>query len=111
MDSNGFAKIIKMIVSNTLSSRGAKDVLSKWVNTGEEPEKITEELGIMQISDESALEEIVLNIVNDNMKVVEEYKSGKESVLQFLVGQGMKATKGAANPEVLKELLLLKINQ
>jgi aspartyl-tRNA(Asn)/glutamyl-tRNA(Gln) amidotransferase subunit B len=111
MDSKGFAKIIKMIVSNSLSSRGAKDVLSKWVNTGEDPKKIAEELGIMQISDESALEEIVLNIVNDNMKVVEEYKSGKESVLQFLVGQGMKATKGAANPAVLKELLLLKINQ
>jgi aspartyl-tRNA(Asn)/glutamyl-tRNA(Gln) amidotransferase subunit B len=60
--------------------------------------------GLLQKSDEGELKTIIQKIITDNPKVVADYKAGKEASLQFLIGQGMKATKGAGNPEVLKEL-------
>jgi aspartyl-tRNA(Asn)/glutamyl-tRNA(Gln) amidotransferase subunit B len=60
---------------------------------------------MLQKSDEGELKAIVEEIVNEHPEVVSEYKGGKESALQFLVGQGMKATKGSANPQVLIKLL------
>jgi len=108
-DVNNFSKLIKMISNNELSSRGAKDVLSKMVVDDNDPEEIAKQEGLLQQNDEEGLKIIVKKIIEDNPDVVEEYKGGKESVLQFFVGQGMKETKGSANPQVLgkiaKELL------
>jgi aspartyl-tRNA(Asn)/glutamyl-tRNA(Gln) amidotransferase subunit B len=74
-----------------------------------DPEEIAKQEGLLQQNDEEGLKIIVKKIIEDNPDVVEEYKGGKESVLQFFVGQGMKETKGSANPQVLgkiaKELL------
>jgi aspartyl-tRNA(Asn)/glutamyl-tRNA(Gln) amidotransferase subunit B len=104
-----FPDLIKMVAAGEVSSRGAKDILVVMIETGDEPKKIAEERGLFQKSDEGELTAIIEQIIIDNPKVAEDYRAGKEAALQFLVGQGMKATKGAANPEVLRKLIQTKI--
>ncbi|MFC1801969.1 Asp-tRNA(Asn)/Glu-tRNA(Gln) amidotransferase subunit GatB [Patescibacteria group bacterium] len=105
ISSGNFASLIGMAIENKLSSRGVKDVLAIMYKEGGDPEKIAGENRMLQKSDEGELKKIVEEIIEENSSVVEEYKNGKESALQFLVGQGMKATKGSANPVVLKGLI------
>lgn len=100
-----FAELIKMAAESKISSRGAKDILAVMFREGGNPLKIAEERGLLQKSDESELKGIVEKIIAENAPVVAEYKAGKEASIQYLVGQGMKATKGSGNPEVLKKLL------
>ena len=100
-----------MIDEKKLSSRGAKDTLQIMLNDQTGPESIAEKNGFIQKNDESEIINIVTDIVNKNPSVVSDYKNGKEGARQFLVGQGMKLTKGSAKPEVLKQLLLKIINQ
>ncbi len=104
-DAKNFANLIQMISNNELSSRGAKDILAVMFTEGGEPSAIANDKNMMQNSDEGELKAIVKTILETNSKVAIEYKNGKESALQFLVGQGMKATKGSANPEVLKKII------
>jgi aspartyl-tRNA(Asn)/glutamyl-tRNA(Gln) amidotransferase subunit B len=100
-----FSELIKMVAESKISSRGAKDILAVMFREGGNPLKIAEERGLLQKSDEGELKGIVEKIITENAPVVAEYKAGKEASIQYLVGQGMKATKGSANPEVLKKLL------
>jgi len=100
-----FAELIKMIVKNEISSRGAKDVLRFMVEHGGDPSTIVKDKGLGQVSDEKILEEAVKKVLAQNPDVVSDYKKGKTNVLQFLVGQVMKETKGAGNPEVIRALL------
>lgn len=99
------AELVGMIDEGALSSRGAKDVLGIIYIEGGSPKVIAETRGLIQKNDEGHLKEIITKIIDANPKVVADYKAGKAVALQFLVGQGMKETKGAANPEVLKALL------
>jgi len=99
-----FAELIKMLGDGEISSRGAKDILKLLAAEGGDPRAIAEEKGLFQKSDEGELRAIVENIIAGNKSVADEYRAGKESALQFLIGQGMKATKGAANPAVLKAI-------
>jgi aspartyl-tRNA(Asn)/glutamyl-tRNA(Gln) amidotransferase subunit B len=113
-DAENFKKLIEMILKNEISSRGAKDILAVMVNAsltgdGADPEKIANEKGLKQQSDTGAIEAIVDQVISENPAVFEEFKSGKEASLQFLIGQGMKLSKGSANPQVLKEVFLGKI--
>jgi len=101
-----FAKLFVLIGRGDLSSRGAKDILRVMFEVGGDPEIISKEKGLIQKNDIDELRKIISEIINTNPKVVDEYKSGKESVIQFFVGQGMKATKGSANPEILKSVVL-----
>ncbi|MEI6478835.1 MAG: Asp-tRNA(Asn)/Glu-tRNA(Gln) amidotransferase subunit GatB [bacterium] len=103
-DAENLAKLMIMISENKLSSRGAKDILAIMMNEGGDPEKIAEEKKLIQVSDTGAIKEIVLKIISNNPNVVSEYKAGKASSLQFLIGQAMKETKGAANPKMLQEI-------
>ncbi len=105
-----FAKLIDMVAESKITSRVAKDLLSEVVFEGVDPEKIAEEKGLLQTNSTEDLLPIVEKIVADNPTVVDEYRAGKEAVLQFLLGQGMKATKGSANPATLGELLKRVIN-
>ncbi len=73
---------------------------------GGTPETIATEKDLFQKSDVGELTKIVTEIITANQSIVEEFKAGKEASLQFLIGQGMKATKGSANPGLLKELFL-----
>ncbi|MEI6843620.1 MAG: Asp-tRNA(Asn)/Glu-tRNA(Gln) amidotransferase subunit GatB [bacterium] len=106
-----FVELITMIKRGDISSRGAKDILKILFEVGGSSEKIANEKGLIQKSNTDELKKIMSEIVSANPKIVEEYKSGKESVLQFFVGQGMKTTKGSANPEVLKKIILEIIKQ
>jgi len=103
------AEVIKMIVSGDLSSRGAKDTIQVLVKEGGDPREIAKKAGFIQQNNKEELMLVVQNIITQNSEIVEAYKGGKLSAIQFLVGQGMKATKGSANPETLKELILKAI--
>ena len=103
---DSFVKLIKMIEGGKLSSRGAKDTLKIMFENGGDPETIANEKGLVQRSNVEEIKILAENILKNNPSVVEEYKGGKESLLQFFIGQGMKETKGSVNPELLKQILL-----
>ena len=75
------------------------------INTDEDPETIIKEKNLIQISDTSALDNIVDEVIKENQKSVNDYKQGKASALMFLVGQVMKKSQGKANPKVVQEIL------
>ncbi len=100
-----FIGLIRMVHASDLSSRGAKDTLAILYREGGNAKEVAEKNGLIQESDMGALEAIVKEVVATNEKVVAEYRAGKLTSLQFLVGAGMKASKGSANPQVLGELI------
>lgn len=100
-----FSKLIKMVSKRELSSRGAKDTLMKLADGGGEAEAVAKSLGVIQNNDEGAIQAAVLKVIEANQKVVADYKGGKISAIQFLIGQVMKETKGAASPDLVKTLL------
>ena len=98
------SELILMVANGKISSRGAKDILVKIIETGEDPRVIAEREGLFQKSDEGELIKMANKIILENQNVVLEYKNGKNSALQFLIGQSMKATGGSANPQKLKDI-------
>lgn len=100
-----FASLIRMVGNDDLSSRGAKDVLKHLVLIGGEPQDVAKDLGVLQVHDEDALKAIVEEVLKANDGVVQEFLGGKESSLQFLIGQCMKASKGSGNPKSFDKLL------
>ena len=99
-----FVKLVRMIKDDKITSRVAKNLLSEVVIEGEDAENLATERGLLQSNSHEALIPLVVQILEENVGVVAEYKAGKESALQFLVGQGMKLSKGSANPKLLIEL-------
>ena len=99
-----FKELISMLVEREINSRVAKDLLIELFESTEGPRLVAEKKGLMQVSDEAALSIVVQKIIEENPAVSEEYRQGKEAVIQFLVGQGMKQTKGAANPATLLKI-------
>jgi aspartyl-tRNA(Asn)/glutamyl-tRNA(Gln) amidotransferase subunit B len=106
-----FKTLMSLLSEGAITSRVAKDILSEVVFDAKDARAIAEERGLLQESDSTALSELVLKIVRENPTVVAEYKSGKDASLQFLIGQGMKLSRGTANPAVLKELLVAEIRK
>ncbi len=102
---SAYAKLIGMIQSNQVSSRGAKEVLRGMLETGGDPESLAKAGGFEQVSDPEALRAAIKAMLQREAKVAEEYRGGKESALQYLVGQGMKDTRGAGNPAIIKSLI------
>lgn len=103
------AGVIGMINSGELSSRGAKNIIQILATEGGDPRVIADKNNLIQKNDETELVSIIEKVIAENEGVVAEYKAGKLSALQFLIGQSMKEAKGAANPLVLKELILKAI--
>lgn len=100
------AAIISLIEANKISSSAGKQVFDEMLKTGKSPEEIVREKGLEQVSDASALQSIVDEVLTKNQKSVNDYKNGKTNALGFLVGQCMKASKGKGNPALMKELLM-----
>jgi aspartyl-tRNA(Asn)/glutamyl-tRNA(Gln) amidotransferase subunit B len=100
------ASLISLIEGKVLSSRGAKDTLAILVTDGGGAKIVAEARGLIQKSDSASIEKIVHEVITENATAVAEYKKGKVASLMFLVGQGMKKSKGSANPEMLKEIFL-----
>jgi aspartyl-tRNA(Asn)/glutamyl-tRNA(Gln) amidotransferase subunit B len=106
---DGFATLIQMISKGELSSRGAKDTLVVFLTEKGDPKAIATERGFMQVSDTDAIRTAVRAVIAEHSTIAEEYKGGKETALQFLIGQTMKAMKGAGNPGVIKDLILSEL--
>ncbi len=111
LEAKAFAKLMGMIGRNTVSSRGAKEVLARMLADGGDPEAIAKEGGFEQVSDSAALRTAVQAVIQREGAIVEQYRAGKEAALQYLLGQAMKETKGAGNPGVLRELLVEEIGK
>ena len=105
------AKMIQLIEDGTISSKIAKKVFTELVENGGDPEKIVKEKGLVQISDEGQLTEIVVNILDNNPQSIEDFKNGKDKALGFLVGQVMKETKGQANPPMVNKIILAEMEK
>ena len=97
--------LVVLVESGKINGKQAKEVFSEMFATGKAPAQIVEEKGMSQVSDAGALEEIARQVIAANPKQVEEYRSGKTSVINFLKGQAMKLSKGKANPQVIGEVL------
>ncbi len=111
IDAAAFSILIRLVAAGDLSSRGAKDTLAIFAETGGDPETIAKERGLIQVHDASALLGAVKEVIAAEAKAVEEYRAGKEAALQYLIGKSMKATKGAGNPAVLKELITAELGK
>jgi aspartyl-tRNA(Asn)/glutamyl-tRNA(Gln) amidotransferase subunit B len=103
------AELIRAIDSGKISGKIAKTVFEEIYKSGESPDAVINRLGLVQVSDEASLSAMIDKVMDANAKQVAEYRSGKEKVLSFFVGQIMKETKGQANPKVLNDLLKAKL--
>lgn len=99
------AELLLLIDRGEVSIQAAKAVFAKVLETGEMPVKILQELGLQQESNESKIEEIIVKVIATNEKAVSDYRGGKENALDFMFGQIMRETKGAANPEMVRQIL------
>jgi aspartyl-tRNA(Asn)/glutamyl-tRNA(Gln) amidotransferase subunit B len=99
------AKLVNLAESGTINSSVAKDVFEKIFSEDIDPEKYVEENGLKTVNDENALKTIIETVIANNPKSVDDYKSGKEKAIAFLVGQTMKAMKGKANPAMVNQML------
>ena len=97
--------LVKAIESGDISGKAGKEVLDYLMKEDAEVEAVIEKLGLKQVSDDGAILAMIDEILNANQDKVAEYKSGKEKMFGFFVGQVMKASKGAANPQVINKLL------
>jgi aspartyl-tRNA(Asn)/glutamyl-tRNA(Gln) amidotransferase subunit B len=103
--------LLKLIAAGELSGKLGKDVLAKMFESGDAAAVIMEREGLRQISDSGALGRIVDEVISANPKQVEQYRSGKTTVIGFLVGQVMKQSRGQANPAAVNDLLKSKLSQ
>ena len=101
----GLAGMIKLISDGTISSKIAKKVFKELADNGGTAEQVVKEKGLVQISDEGALRDIVATTLDANPQSIEDFKNGKDRAIGFLVGQIMKATKGQANPPMVNKIL------
>ena len=99
------AELLDMTDRSIISGPAAKKVFEEMFRTGKGPKEIATQLGLGQISDTSAVEQVVREIIAANTQAVVDFKAGKEQALTFLVGQAMRATKGRANPKLVSEIL------
>jgi len=98
-------ELVSLIKNGEISGKLAKEIFAKMFAEGLSPGFIMERDGLKQISDASAIEKIVHQVLAENPKQVEQYRSGKTAVLGFLIGQVMKQSKGQANPAQVNEIL------
>jgi Asp-tRNA(Asn)/Glu-tRNA(Gln) amidotransferase B subunit len=104
------ADLVALVAAETVSGQGAKQALEDAFTTGDSIAEIVERRGLTQISDTGALGSIIDQVLSENPDVVAQFRSGKEGVIGFLVGQVMKGSGGSANPKLAQELLRERLN-
>ena len=104
-------ELVTLIDKGTISSAIAKKVLEELFENPKMPSKIIEEKGWVQISDEGAIKEVVMKVLENNPQSIADFKAGKDKALGFLVGQAMKETRGKANPQMLNKMFLEELNK
>ena len=105
----GFMEIITLVGANSISSRGAKDAIAHLLVNGGSGEAYAKQANLFQVSDTSELGKLADEIISENADVVEQFKGGKESSLQFLVGQMMRKSSGSADPKLSAQILTERI--
>jgi len=109
INAENLSKLINLIKNGTISGKIAKTVFELMANGDKDPQKIVEEKGLKQESDPKALESLIEKVITENPDKVKEYKSGKEKLFGFFVGQAMKASDGKANPKLVNDILKKKL--
>ena len=102
-------KLINLIKSNVISSKIAKEIFEILLVEDKDPEIIVKEKGLVQITDNSEIEKIVEQVLAENAASVEDYKNGKSNALKYLIGQAMRLSKGKANPQMINEMILERL--
>jgi aspartyl-tRNA(Asn)/glutamyl-tRNA(Gln) amidotransferase subunit B len=104
------ASLLKLMDQGVISGTAAKTVFEKMAATGKPPQQIIEEDGLAQVSDASAIEDIVNQVLAKNPKEVAAYREGKTKLMGFFVGQVMKESRGKANPQIVNQLVKQKLD-
>ena len=99
------AELVELFAEDIISSRIAKDIFPEVLSSGASPKKIVEERGLSQVSDATAIEDIVKELIESNPESVQKYKDGKTNIIGFFVGQTMKKMDGKANPKIITNLV------
>ncbi len=102
--------LVKAIENGDISGKAGKEVLDYLMQNDEDVESVIEKLGLKQVSDDGAILSMIDEILSNNQAKVDEYKSGKEKMFGFFVGQVMKASRGSANPQVVNKLLKQRLS-
>jgi aspartyl-tRNA(Asn)/glutamyl-tRNA(Gln) amidotransferase subunit B len=111
LTADGLVALLKMIDSQAISGKMAKEVLLEAIETKKDPAIVVKEKGLSQISDSSKIEEVVSVVISREAKTVADYKNGKKAAITFLIGQIMKETRGKANPGLVNEILKKKLGE
>jgi aspartyl-tRNA(Asn)/glutamyl-tRNA(Gln) amidotransferase subunit B len=105
-----FASLLKLVKAGDLSSRGAKDLIAILLKEGGEPQTVAKERGLLQMKDSGLLDKLAEEVIAENPGVTTQVKEGKMEGMKFLIGQGMKKSKGSANPSELERLFKEKLS-
>ena len=105
VDSINLGNLLSRIEDSTISGKIAKEIFEEMWNSKKSPDEIIEEKGLKQVTDSSEIEKVINQVLEQNQSQLEQYKSGKEKLFGFFVGQVMKASRGKANPEQVNKLL------
>ncbi len=100
-----FIELITCMDNNTLTSKNLKDILNKVLEETSTIEEIIKSSGIENITDDSAIREVVRQVINENPESVDDYKAGHDRAIKYLMGQVMKASRGSANPKMAMDIL------
>lgn len=111
LTSDKFLDLVSKVNDGSLTSKNVKDILELVLTSSLSIEEIIKKVGISNITDTGALEEIVLNVISNNPDSVSDYKAGKDRAIKYLMGQIMKETKGSANPKLVNEILTRELNK
>ena len=109
ISAKNLSNLINLIKDGTISGKIAKTVFEMMAEGDKNPIEIVKEKGLKQQSDPKELEKLIEKVINDNQDKVKEYKSGKEKLFGFFVGQAMKVSGGKANPQLVNDILKKKL--
>jgi len=110
ISAKNLSKLINLIKDGTISGKIAKKVFEEMINGDKDPQIIIDTKGLKQQSDPKAIEELINKVIQNNIEKVTEYKSGKDKLFGFFVGQAMKESKGKGNPQLINKILKEKLN-
>ena len=111
LNPENFIQLLKLVDEGKVSRIAAKDVLPEMIESGKSAMEIVKEKNLLQVSDESSLKDMVLEVFNENPKEFERLKNGEDKLIGFFVGQVMKKTKGRADPKVVNRIIRENVKQ
>ena len=111
VSAKNFVDLITMFQNKEISINNAREILDKIWNTNESATSLAERLGLKQVNNEDEVKNFVLEIIANNPQAVADYKAGNDRAITFFVGQVMKATKGKANPQIVRKILAEELNK